>query len=210
MSLEKIVNKSDLAVWSLQGLLALIRYLNGRVFWVISPLKPFISCVIRNTPVCNDGSLQKGQSVTSTSLTQDTNACLITGVLLSDYCSPSPPTPPISWSLSSCILLKEGFKKKKENPIDSHIRLYSQPRQSASGLVTHSFCFPHLNLRITCRQLQNRKEVFQGAQGGRSQLRQKFQHKSLIGFDSHCHWTVPNLLVMIFTVRNFRYNYCLL
>lgn len=90
MSVGKNWEKCNLAVWSWQGFFAFIRYSNSWVFWTISSLQPFISCVIRNMPICNDGSLQNGQSVTFTAPTPDTIACLITKSLIKGLLSPPP------------------------------------------------------------------------------------------------------------------------
>lgn len=166
MSLEKILDKHNLADWSLQGLLALIRYFNSWVLWVISSLKSFISCVIRNMPVCNDGNLQNGQSVTSTALTPDTNACLITKSLIKGLLfPPSLPAPPTSSSLSSRILLKEGFKEKKRKSHGHSHQIVFISEVNYIWACHSQFLFSSLNLRITCSQLQNREQVFQRACG---------------------------------------------
>lgn len=176
MSLEKNVDKCNLAVWSLQGLLALIRFLNDWVFWVISSVKPFISCVIRNTPVWNDGSLQYGQSVTFTSPTQDTNACLITQSLIKGLLFPPPcqllPSPDL---YHFAFYLKKGLKRKKK-----------KIPQTATSDSIHNRGKVHLVLSLTVfvflsksknnlQSVENREKVFKDHVGGRSQPCQKFQ-----------------------------------
>lgn len=95
---------------SFKDLLSLITYLNIWVFWVISFQKPLILCVIRNMPVCDDGNLQNGQSVTSDSLIQDTNACLITkSLIMGLLLNTSLPAPPISNLYQLAFYWKEEF-----------------------------------------------------------------------------------------------------
>lgn len=87
------------------------------MFSVISSVRPFILCVITNTSACNDSSLQNGQSVTSTSLRQDTKACLITKSLIKRLLF----FPPCQLLLSPdlyhlAFYLKKGLQRKKKTP----------------------------------------------------------------------------------------------
>lgn len=191
MSLEKNVDKCNLAVWSLQALLALIKYLNDWVFRVISSLKPFISCVIRNTPVCNDGSLQNGQSVTCTSLTQDTNACLITKSLIKGLLFPPPCQPLPSPDLYHLVFyLKKGLKKKKENPTDSASDCIHNRGQVHLVLSLTVFVF----LSESKNNLQSvaKQEVFQGARGWQKSTVPETATPR-VWLDSSCHLTIQHL-----------------
>lgn len=201
------MDKCNLAVWSLQALLALIKYLNDWVFRVISSLKPFISCVIRNTPVCNDGSLQNGQSVTFTSLTQDTNACLITKSLIKGLLFPPPCQPLPSPDLYHLVFyLKKGLKKKKENPTDSTSDCIHNRGQV--HLVLSLTVFVFLSESKNNLQSVTKQEVFQGARGWQKSTVPETATPR-VWLDSSCHLTVPASLVMICSVRHFRFSYSL-
>ena len=127
-------------------------------------------------------------------------------VLLRDYCLH---LPAISWSLSSSILLKEGFEKQIENPIDMWSDCIHNRGKVHLVLSLTSFVFPsesNNNLQLVAKQDGSFPRITWVAEVN-SDGNSKVKRSELLDSTYSSQLTLSTPLSMIFSVMNFRYSY---